>query len=80
MDKGIEWQQCHKEWEGRIGNYSGIVLFIHSISTYLFLLTPNIHSIPINAPHSNHKSVLYVCEFVSDVQISIFVSYFRFTM
>lgn len=27
MDKGIEWQQCHKEWEGRIGNYSGIVLF-----------------------------------------------------
>ena len=46
--------------------YSRISLFIHSKCNSLHLLTPNSQSIPLPPPHlGNHKSVLYVCEFVS---------------
>ena len=29
-------------------------------------------------PLDNHKSILYICEFVSVLQINSFVSYFKF--
>ena len=70
-------------------SYSGcplsILIFLKLVSAILksstFFLKPsftlNIHpSRPF--PFGNKKSVLYVCESVSVLQISSFVSYFRF--
>ena len=51
-------------------------LFIHSICNSLQLLAPN--SLSITLPFGNHRSVLYACEPASVLQISSFVSYFRF--
>ena len=48
--------------------YGRILLFIHSKCNSLHLLTPNSPSTPLLPPFplGNHKSVLYVCESVSN--------------
>ena len=60
--------------------YSRTLLFIHPIYNSLQLLTANSHYIPppLRLPLGNHTSVLYVCESVSVLWISSFVSYFKF--
>ena len=52
--------------------YSGTLLFIRSIYNSLHLLIPISQSILLllSLPLGNHRSVLYVCEFVSVSQIS----------
>ena len=54
--------------------YSRTSLLIHSKCNSLHLLTPNSQSIPLT---HNHKSVLYVCEPVSVLQIASSVPYIR---
>ena len=48
--------------------YIWALLFIHSIYNSLHLLTPTSQSTPLPPflPLGKHKSVLYVCESVSD--------------
>ena len=58
--------------------YSSRTLFIHSIYYYLYLLTPNSQFIPPSNPSALATSVFCISESVFLLQISSFVSYFRF--
>ena len=60
--------------------YSRTLSFTHPVYKSLPLLTPKSHSIPLRPllPLGNYKSDLCVCESVSVLSISSFVSYFRF--
>ena len=62
--------------------YSRALLFICFIYSSLYLLIPNSLFIPVPLPFpsGNNKFVFYVCESVSVLQISSFLSYFRFHM
>ena len=57
--------------------YSRALLFIHSIYNSLQLLTPNSQFFPASTSLGNHKSILYVCESVSVLEIGSLVPYFR---
>ena len=62
--------------------YSRTLLSIHPMYNSLHLLTPKSHSMTPTPFLSlgNHKSVLYVCESVSVLEINAFVSHFRLHM